>query len=94
MNELGLSQRGCSSGQSEAELRNAREILATNLRGMRLEKRWSQELLSLESGLHRTFVAHVEGGSRNISLDNLERLATALSVPPYVLLQPNRTSSF
>jgi len=38
--------------------------------------------------LHRTFVAHVERQARNISLDNLERLATALGVPAYQLLQP------
>ena len=41
----------------------------------------SQEALALEAGLHRTFVAHVERQARNISLDNIERLAVALNVP-------------
>jgi transcriptional regulator with XRE-family HTH domain len=36
--------------------------------------------LALEAGLHRTFVAHVERQSRNISLDNIERLAKALEI--------------
>ena len=51
------------------------------------ERGWSQEALALEAGLHRTFVAHVERQARNISLDNLERLAVALEVAPYKLLR-------
>lgn len=35
----------------------------------------------MEAGLHRTFVAHVERGARNISLNNIERIALALGVP-------------
>lgn len=67
---------------------SAREILAHNLRALRAERGWSQEDLALESDLHRTFVAHVERGSRNISLDNIEKLAKALRVETFVLLQP------
>ncbi|BBF87665.1 hypothetical protein DLM_4091 [Aquitalea magnusonii] len=48
----------------------------------------SQEALALEAGLHRTFVAHVERQARNISLDNLTRLANALDVPVHNLLMP------
>jgi transcriptional regulator with XRE-family HTH domain len=44
---------------------------------MRQEREWSQERLALEAGLHRTFVAHVERQGRNISLDNLEKIALA-----------------
>ena len=47
----------------------------------------SQEDLALEAELHRTFVAHVERGARNISIDNIEKLAKALGVPTHVLLQ-------
>ncbi|GAA4343648.1 hypothetical protein GCM10023165_26270 [Variovorax defluvii] len=63
-------------------------MLAANLIRLRAEKGWSQETLALEAGLHRTFVAHVERQARNISLDNLERLAVALDVVPYKLLKP------
>ncbi len=66
----------------------ARRILASNLRDRRLARRWSQEFLGFECGLHRTFIAHVEGGVRNISIDNLERLASALCVQTYELLMP------
>jgi transcriptional regulator with XRE-family HTH domain len=67
----------------------ARALLAENLIRLRREKGWSQEALAFEAGLHRTFVAHVERQVRNISLDNLERLALALGVQPYELLLPH-----
>ena len=67
---------------------SAREALAANIVALRHEKGWSQEVLAFECGLHRTFVAHVERLSRNISLDNVERLAVALGVQPYELLKP------
>ena len=67
---------------------SAREALATNIVALRHEKGWSQEVLAFECGLHRTFIAHVERLSRNISLDNVERLAVALGVQPYELLKP------
>jgi transcriptional regulator with XRE-family HTH domain len=50
--------------------------------------RWSQEKLALEAGLDRSFVAQVERESRNVSIDNIEKIATALSVPVYKLLTP------
>lgn len=66
----------------------ARQILAANLRALRAVRGWSQEDLALEAELHRTFVAHVERGVRNISLDNIERLARALRVQVCDLLKP------
>ncbi len=69
---------------------SARELLAINLIKQRARLGWSQEALAFEAGLHRTFVAHVERQVRNISLDNIERLAVALQVPVHTLLQPVR----
>ncbi|MBU1357607.1 MAG: helix-turn-helix domain-containing protein [Gammaproteobacteria bacterium] len=60
--------------------KSARALLAVNLVHLRQKRQWSQEALAHESGLHRTFIAHVERESRNISLDNLEKLAVALGV--------------
>jgi len=67
---------------------SARALVAANLVALRRAKGWSQEALAFEAGLHRTFVAHVERQARNIALDNLERLAKALGVDTYQLLQP------
>ena len=68
---------------------NAREVLALNLIRLRGKRGWSQEALALESGFHRTFIGHLERQARNISLDNIERLAKALELEPYQLLTPN-----
>lgn len=76
-----------SGGISSNEGR-ARALVAANLVALRRSKGWSQETLAFEAGLHRTFVAHVERQARNIALDNLERLATALGVEVYQLLVP------
>ena len=78
-----------NSTPSSVEANSARAVLASNLIRLRREKGWSQEALAFEAGLHRTFVAHVERQARNISLDNLERLASALSVQIHELLLPN-----
>lgn len=65
-----------------------RATLAKNMIRLRQERKWSQEHLAYEAGLHRTFVAHVERHARNISLDNLEKIALALKVEAYILLLP------
>ena len=65
----------------------AREILAVNLIRLRTERKWSQEILAFESGLHRTFIAHVERQARNISLDNIEKIAKAFNVEAFHLLK-------
>lgn len=56
----------------------ARLIFARNLRKYREIQGLSQEKLAELAGLHRTYVGSVERGERNISLDNMERLANAL----------------
>lgn len=57
-----------------------------NLRRLRQQRGWSQEELAARCGLHRTFVSSVERGERNISLDNVDRLAQALEVDVRELL--------
>ncbi len=59
---------------------SARAVLAANIIRLRRERGWSQEELAFECGLHRTFIAHVERQARNISLDNVERIAVAFGV--------------
>ena len=60
---------------------SARKVLARNILAIRTKLGWSQEDVAHAGGFHRTFIGHVEQGSRNISLDNVERIAVALGVP-------------
>lgn len=67
---------------------NARTLLALNMKRLRAKYGWSQDTLGLEAGLDRTFVAHVERLRRNISLDNVEKIAVALLVSIQELFAP------
>ncbi len=75
--------------QSDNSNKTAREIFARNMRKFRKLKGLSQEDLAELSGLHRTYVGSVERGERNISIDNIERLANALNLNIVDLLAEN-----
>ncbi|WP_342111333.1 helix-turn-helix transcriptional regulator [Methylobacterium sp. SI9] len=64
-----------------------RIILATNLRRLRLEKGYSQDAFGYLCGLDRTYVGSIERGERNVSIDNLERIARALNLEPWQLIR-------
>lgn len=65
-----------------------RQTLANNLVALRAARGWSQEDLAHIAGVHRTFITQVETQTRNLTLNNLEKLAVALSVPAFELLRP------
>jgi transcriptional regulator with XRE-family HTH domain len=50
------------------------------MRTLRLAKKLSQEELADACGLHRTYVGSVERAERNVSIDNMEKIANALGV--------------
>lgn len=57
-----------------------RMILGKNIHKYRMENGISQEKLAEYCGLHRTYIGAVERGERNISIDNIEKIANALGV--------------
>lgn len=57
-----------------------RELLANNVRSLRLERGLSQEGLGQLLGCHRTHISHVEQGSINITADNVQKMADVLEV--------------
>lgn len=54
--------------------------LGSAIKRKRSELGISQEELAERAGLHRTYVSDVERGMRNLSLDNIEKLARALEM--------------
>ena len=50
------------------------------IRGLRQEKNISQEAFADMCGLHRTYISDVELGKRNVSLENIEKMANALDI--------------
>jgi transcriptional regulator with XRE-family HTH domain len=61
--------------------RLARDVFATNMRRLRIRKGYSQERLASLARLHPNYISSVERRERNISIDNIEKIAAALSVP-------------
>ena len=68
---------------------SARKRFALALRHARAEQGLSQEALADLAGLHRTYVGSVERAERNVSIDNMERLAAALNMDVVALLGPS-----
>ncbi|MDH6277226.1 transcriptional regulator with XRE-family HTH domain [Aurantimicrobium minutum] len=68
-----------SAGVREIQQRKA---FGDRIRALRSEQGLSQEEFAHEIGLDRTYIGGVERGERNVSLDNIHRIASALDVSP------------
>jgi transcriptional regulator with XRE-family HTH domain len=66
---------------------DAKKLVGVRIRELRLGRGVSQEALADEAGVHRTYMGSVERGERNISLENIVKIARALKVAPSSLLQ-------
>ena len=56
------------------------KIFAKNLRDQRLKRNLTQESLADACELHRTYIGAIERGERNISLRNLQKIASVLQI--------------
>ncbi|MBP8708072.1 MAG: helix-turn-helix transcriptional regulator [Caldisericia bacterium] len=56
------------------------DIVAKNIKTLRLQKKLSQEELASLSGLHRTYISLLERKKKNVSIKILQRIADALKV--------------
>lgn len=63
-----------------------RETVGNNIRKIRISKGISQENLAFTCGLHRTYISDIERATRNVAIDNIEKIANALSIKAASLL--------
>jgi len=69
------------------------QALARRVRSLRRQLGWTRRELAARCGLSVRFLARVEAAAGNISVLNLESLATALGATPDELLRPDAASS-
>ena len=70
-----------------------RTITAENVRVERVRRGWSQEQLAEKAGLHRNYVGAIERAEVNFGIDFLARIANAMQMPAYSMLQELKRSS-
>ncbi|BAU27226.1 DNA-binding XRE family transcriptional regulator [Aneurinibacillus soli] len=63
------------------------ERVGNRIRELRKAKGWTQEQLAEAASLHYSYIGGVERGGRNISLETLDKIATALQVPALELFR-------
>lgn len=59
---------------------NFRKYLGQSIRKIRSEKGFTQESLSLGSGISRSHIAMIESGKRDITVNSLFKISRALGV--------------
>jgi transcriptional regulator with XRE-family HTH domain len=61
-------------------------LFGEHIKRLRTAKGYSQEQLAGSANLDRTYISGIERGQRNVSLINLVKLAKALDIPIYEVL--------
>jgi transcriptional regulator with XRE-family HTH domain len=57
------------------------------MRRLRAARGLSQEALAYECSINRTYLSAIERAERNISIDNIARIAEGLQIDPWKLLK-------
>ena len=68
------------------------KVFGENVRKYRIAMGLSQEDFAEKCGLHRTYISAIERFQRNISFENVQKIADALGMESYRLLMENTTS--
>jgi transcriptional regulator with XRE-family HTH domain len=66
---------------------DSKKALGSAIRKEREGKTLSQEEFAHQCGVHRTYIGSVERGERNVSLENIIRIAEALGLTASELLK-------
>jgi CheY-like chemotaxis protein len=67
--------------EGNMEREDVKKAFGASVRASRNRLGISQEELAWRAGIHRTYVCDIERGARNVSLENIAKLAHALEVP-------------
>ncbi len=67
-----------------------KKILANNVRRARAKLSMSQDELADKCDLHRTYIGGIERAERNITLQSLEKIASALEISPKDLIDDKK----
>lgn len=62
-----------------------RKLFGDNMKAYRKEKNLSQEKFAELCGLHRTYIGDIERYRRNVSIDNIQKIAAALGISAHLL---------
>jgi len=62
------------------------KLIGANIRKYRVQRDVSKEHLALESGIHPAYISKLERGEKCPTIDTLYRLARALGIPIYKLI--------
>jgi transcriptional regulator with XRE-family HTH domain len=77
-------------------LSNITKIIGERLRNIRKQQGLSQEVLAEKAGLHNTYIGQVERGEKNLTIETLEKIVTALNTSfedLFSLLQPSNITA-
>lgn len=64
-----------------------KKIVGKNVRALRKDIGFSQEILAATAGIDRSYMGRIERGEANPSILTLELLSTVLNVEPFILLK-------
>ncbi len=59
---------------------NICEVVGTNVRKLRQEKKLSQDQLAADADIDRSYLSEVESGKKNVGVEVLAKLAVGLDV--------------
>lgn len=71
-------------------MKDKKDILIKFGRRVKEERKkqgFSQEILASKAGVHRTYIGMVERAEKNITLENIEKIARALDISVHNLMK-------
>ena len=65
---------------------DSKQILAKNVKNLRLAQKMTKEVLSLSLGFENSYISKLENNRINITLDRIDKIANFFGIETYKLL--------